>query len=346
MQPHTAAHQPGREEIAFNELTERENAGDDQHLNPVWPELHQRHADGQNAADGGAHIGDEAQKAGNEADGEPELEPGHDQQHRIENAKRQAHGALSANEAGKRLVDIAGDGADGLGMPAGNPLVDGGHHPVPVVEHVEQDNGRDHQQGNQIEQSHGSRPDGAGHSDDPLSGARGHVGRVGPVLQRGARERLLQPVGGVFVEKFDQSGDGPRQGIEQLPHLLNEKRHQHEQHDHAEHKSEKQYGACGHNPRHAPGFQLVGERIEKVGQHHPGDERRHDIAQKPHAEDQHGQKAKPEGDLGLETDVMPRVHLHIRHDHAPGELCKACAWFSLRSCGAVRLARIARRKGS
>ena len=52
---------------------DRENSDDDQDMAPVRPELDKRQADRQHAADYGADIGNETQKPGHDANGQPEL---------------------------------------------------------------------------------------------------------------------------------------------------------------------------------------------------------------------------------------------------------------------------------
>ena len=56
MEADAVADEIGREEVALDELAEDENADDDQDLQPVGPELDERHADGEDAADDRADI--------------------------------------------------------------------------------------------------------------------------------------------------------------------------------------------------------------------------------------------------------------------------------------------------
>ena len=87
-----------------------------------------------------------------QADEEPEVQADEAEGDAIEEAQEQAHRRLPAHEPGDRAVDLAGEHADRLGMVAGQPAVDLGDHAVPVEQHVEGDDGGDHQQADDAEQ--------------------------------------------------------------------------------------------------------------------------------------------------------------------------------------------------
>ena len=74
MQPDAVSDKLRRQKVSLDELPGREDAGHEQDAAEIGPELHQRHADGQHAAGDRAGVGNEGQGAGNDADGQPELE--------------------------------------------------------------------------------------------------------------------------------------------------------------------------------------------------------------------------------------------------------------------------------
>jgi hypothetical protein len=62
-------------------------------------------------------------------------------------------------------------------------------------------------------------------------------------------------------------------------------------------------------------FEPVGERIEKIGQRHAGDEREQRVAQNPDQQDEDDQRPDPEQHLPLQIhwlrpsqDAMCRIH--------------------------------------
>ncbi len=78
MQADALADQLGRQEVAFDELAEREDACDGQHGDVVRPELHQTHADGEHPADQSARIGNEGQEPSQQAIASPNFRPARD----------------------------------------------------------------------------------------------------------------------------------------------------------------------------------------------------------------------------------------------------------------------------
>src|SRR5436190_17274299 len=125
------------QDIAFDELADRKNSGNDQHPHPARPELYQRHADRQDETDNRSDEGDEAYDSSDAADQKAEVQPDQRQRNGVEQPKRQTNGALPADEASDCLVDVAAEPADRPGVLARQQGVEPFQHVVPIVKQVE-----------------------------------------------------------------------------------------------------------------------------------------------------------------------------------------------------------------
>ena len=104
MQVDAIADQLGRQKVAFDELTRREDGGD-QGDRVQRVELRDGEAHADDEADQHAEIGNEGHQARGQPDDQPEVEPDERQADAVEQAEQQANGELPAKEAGQRLVD-------------------------------------------------------------------------------------------------------------------------------------------------------------------------------------------------------------------------------------------------
>ena len=137
MEPDRVADKLWRDDVAFEELTHCEDAGDERDLEPVAPELEEGQPDGERAADQRADIGDEGNEPRDGPDDQAEVESRKHQRDRVERAEDEADRHLPPHETCKHPVDVARDRADGLGMVTRQERIDPAHHLVPVQQKVE-----------------------------------------------------------------------------------------------------------------------------------------------------------------------------------------------------------------
>ncbi|MNT13208.1 hypothetical protein D3C72_1481700 [compost metagenome] len=140
------------QDVAFDELAGKEHDERQEDINIVRPELHDGDADGEDEADHGSDIGNEADETRKKADQQTEIQAHQRQANGVINPENDAERPLPAHETGNGLVHVAGDLADGMDIVARYPAVDLVDHPVPVEQEVEGDDGRDDQQRHDIDQ--------------------------------------------------------------------------------------------------------------------------------------------------------------------------------------------------
>ncbi len=302
MKPDAFADEFRRQDIALDELPEDEDAEGRDDQRPVRPELHDGDAHGQDEPGERPDIGDEAQEAGGHADHRAEIEPKHRQRHGVEGAEDHADQGLTANETGDRLVDIAGDHPDGVAVAHGNPGIDRSHHPVPVDQHVEGDDGRHHQKGEDAEERLPARP-------QPLQ-KRAHPGHAlgDEIAHRGLHVR--QGLGA--AEPFDQRpallhgellqpGDIAGKPLDEFAQLLSQQRHDHHQGDDEDQHEEDQDDQAGAEPPEPDALKPVGQRVHHIGEREACDERQQDAPENGEHKHRDGKRHDPENHLPLQA---------------------------------------------
>ncbi len=116
VQPDAIAHQPGNQDVTFQELAD---AVDREHGDEPRPagELQQRRDHAQHQPETEADIGNEHQQARQDADRHRKLQAGQRQSDRVVHREREHDPKLATDEFGEDVVDLDGDRAR-LGEPA------------------------------------------------------------------------------------------------------------------------------------------------------------------------------------------------------------------------------------
>ena len=109
MQADALADELRLQDVAFEELAAEEDAEHSDDPDIIRPELDDRHTDRQHQPDQRTDIGDEADHAGEQADQQAEIQADERQADGVIDAEDEAERALPADEAGDRLIDLAGD---------------------------------------------------------------------------------------------------------------------------------------------------------------------------------------------------------------------------------------------
>ena len=226
----------GGQEIALDHLADHEHRKHQADPNRVERELHQRHGDPGNDAQQHAEDGDEGDDARGQAQDQPEIQPDQGQPDAVEGAEQQADRRLAAHEAGERPVDAPGLLADGFGVGARQPSVDGGDDPVPVAQQVEGHHRRDHQERDQAEDRRAAAEQLARQRHHPLHRlgdiAAGGAAQARHVLGRQVRLNALDQRRQRRLHRLDQAGQGAhviRQAVGELDHLILQQRQQQDQ---------------------------------------------------------------------------------------------------------------------
>src|ERR1700733_3751668 len=135
-----------RQHIAFEELTEKDNAGNDENGAPLREKLRNRDAQRHYEHGKRAYIGNEADKAAHHADEEAEVQSRQTEADRVVGTEYQAQAGLAVDVSGNRRVDLAGKLAHGVALLQRDQMIDAVDHAVPVAAEVEGDDRRDDQQ--------------------------------------------------------------------------------------------------------------------------------------------------------------------------------------------------------
>ena len=106
----------------------------------------------QPGAERATEKGDEDEDAHEQTDDEAEIEPRDRQRCRVERRHQRAHRSLAANEAGERRIDERGLRAYRLGVRPGQPAIDALDNAMPVAQQKKRDDGRDEDEGKDIEE--------------------------------------------------------------------------------------------------------------------------------------------------------------------------------------------------
>ena len=92
MQANAFTDEFGRQHVAFEELTDQDDADDDENMRPVRIELRQRHAKRNHEGGQRTDIGYKRQKPGNGADQDAEIQSRESEPDRIIDAEDDAYG--------------------------------------------------------------------------------------------------------------------------------------------------------------------------------------------------------------------------------------------------------------
>ena len=301
MQADLPADDPGGQELALDHLADREHRKHQADPNRVERELHQRHGEPGNHAQQHAEDGDEGDDARGQAQDQPEIQPDHGQSDAVEGAEQQADRRLAAHEAGERPVDLPDLLADGFGVGARQPSVDGGDDPVPIAQQVEGHHRRNHQERDQAEDRRAAAEQLAPQRHRPLHAlgqiVAGGAAQARHLLRRQVRLNALDQRRQRRLRRLDHAGQGAqavRQPVGELDYLVQQQRQQQDQQHGHQDKERPGHQAGGQRSRGPPGFEPVDHRIEEIGHQHAGHEWQHDAAERGDGDQEGGQDGKPD----------------------------------------------------
>ena len=259
------------------------------------PPLHQGDADGEHEAGERADIGDEGEEPRDHPDQDAEVQPDEEQADRVERAEDQADEALAAHEAGHRPVDLARETPRGRAVARRHPAVEGGDHPVPVVQHVEGDDRRDDEQRGDRDQRLAPGPERFEEGEEPCPALPHQRADGGLQLADHLRSAdALKQRAGTLDEDALQLAHHGRQGVDQRGDLAGGERHHDDEQQHEPDDEARQDQQGRGEPAEAEPLQPVGERIEQVGERQPRHEGQHHLAQLVEQEDEDREDREPD----------------------------------------------------
>src|SRR3989338_2060325 len=325
MQADAVADQLRRKEIPLDELADGEDADHQTDLEIARPEREERQGNPDNEAEDRAEIGNETDDARNDADDEAELQADQRQAHGVNEAENEADNDLPAHEAFENRVDVARELTDRLLMIARQQRIDALHHAVPVEQHVEGDDRRHHDERDETDDL---QPLGTERRDDvhqPVERAgeifRNRPLNIRPLHAQQTADTSVADLKQKFLPALQHRG---RQ-FDECDELVVEDRNQHDQQDDRNDDEGDRDDARRRAARETVFLQPVGQRIEKIGDRHTGNERQENALEQPEHDDEHGDDGRPDGDLPL-------------HAHARGSLSIGYCRTLRRQRGAERTA--------
>ena len=309
----------GGDHEALEHLDDRVRGHHADDLTPALP-AEEAHQQGQDERGGAAHVGDERDQAGDDADRDREAHPGDGVGDRVEHREGQHHQHLPADELAEDLVDLAGHVDHERAVAVRHQVPDARGHAVEVVEQIEGDHRHDEQARHHRQERGRAAPDPARDRAHHRGRAPGEIGRrqiaaLAAVLHQRAevveRVRHLHAVAG--EPRLHRAADP----LELLGQLAREERHLPDHHRH-EHQRAQRHRAEGqrqedHDPdraRQASLLEAIHQRIEQVGDEEREEDRREHAAERvdrePHPgdRDQREQPAREPDPLGRRHEVF------------------------------------------
>ena len=187
------------------------------------------------------------------------------------------------------MVDLAGERAHRLAMRQRHPVVDRRQHAIPVVQHIEGDHRRDDHEGEDRDQR---LPPDHKRAQERREVSRALADQLADIgIAKSFADDLAQPGPARIGDQRLQARDGVGKPLDEGGELRAENRddqhdqeeeRDHEQADHQERRDE---------PVQADALQPLDQRIEQIGERHPGDEGQQDLAQEPENDDENEQRA-------------------------------------------------------